>query len=258
STGPNSTYAGLDAALAYILNPNASTPGLANVSVITNSWGGSDTNDSSWYTNLQVAQARGITVLASSGDSGSNPNSSKWVGTSTEFPSSMAYGAFGVTAVGGTTVTLHSTVGTADYLHLKSQIAWNISAADISDGGPAGSSGGISSVFSEPSWQLNTSANGTIQGAGRATPDIAAVANNTLITISINGHRYDATNATTGGVYDSTWGTSIASPLTAGIIAEIDHVLATQGDAPLGFLNPDLYTLANEEYAALASTPTTG
>ncbi|EQD67329.1 kumamolisin, partial [mine drainage metagenome] len=92
----------------------------------------------------------------------------------------------------------------------------------------------------------------------RATPDIAAVANNTLITISINGHRYDATNATTGGVYDSTWGTSIASPLTAGIIAEIDHVLATQGDAPLGFLNPDLYTLANEEYAALASTPTTG
>ena len=256
--GPNATYANLDAALAYILNPNSSTPGLANVSVITNSWGGGDTNDSSWYTNLQVAQARGISVLASSGDSGDNPNSSKWVGSNTEFPSSMAYDTFGVTAVGGTTAVLYSTVGSANYLHLKSQIAWNISAADTAGGGPAGSSGGISGVFAEPSWQLNSSANGVIHGAGRATPDIAAIANNTLITISIDGARYYATNATYGGSYDLTWGTSIAAPLTAGLIAEIDHVLSAQGDAPLGFLNPDLYDLANQEYAALTSTSTTG
>ena len=256
--GPNSSYANLDAAFAYILNPNSSASGLANVSVITNSWGGNDYNDSSWYTNLQVAQARGISVLASSGDAADNPNSSKWVGSNTEFPSSMAYDTFGVTAVGGTTAVLHSTVGSANYLHLKSQIAWNISANDTAGGGPAGSSGGISSVFAEPSWQANTSANNVIHGSGRATPDIAAIANNTLITISIDGYRYYATNATYGGSYDLTWGTSIASPLTAGMIAEIDHVLAAHGDAPLGFLNPDLYDLANQEYAALTFTSTTG
>ena len=256
--GPNATYATIDAALAYILNPNSSTPGLANVSVITNSWGGHDANDSSWYTNLKVAQARGISVLASSGDSGDNPNSSKWVGSNTEFPSSMAYDTFGVTAVGGTTAVLHSTVGSANYLHLKSQIAWNVSTAYAGGGGPAGSSGGISKIFHEPSWQLNTSANGVIHGAGRATPDIAAIANNTLITISVDGARYYATNATHGGTYELSSGTSIASPLTAGLIAEIDHVLSAQGDAPLGFLNPDLYDLANQEYAALTSTSTTG
>ncbi len=256
--GPSATSANLDNAFAYILNPNASVPGLKNVSVITNSWGGSDQNDSSWYLYLQEAQTRGITVLASSGDSGDNPNSSKWTGTGPEFPSTMAYDDFGVTAVGGTTVALHSTVGSADYLHLKSQIAWNVSAAYAGIGSTAGSSGGISAVFPEPSWQLNTSANRTIQGAGRATPDIAAVANNTLITISVDGVQLQATNATLGGSYEYAGGTSVGSPLTAGIVAEIDHVLSAQGDAPLGFLNPDLYALANQECAALASSATTG
>ncbi|EQD30813.1 hypothetical protein B2A_13981, partial [mine drainage metagenome] len=142
--GPSATYTNLDDALAYILNPNSSVPGLKNVSVVTNSWGGSDQNDSSWYQYLEEAQTRGITVLASSGDSGNNPNSSKWTGTGPEFPSTMAFNDFGVTAVGGTTLVVNDRPGTdpAHYLHIQSQIAWNISAADTSDSGPAGSSGG--------------------------------------------------------------------------------------------------------------------
>lgn len=256
--GPNSTYASLDSAFAYILNPNASEPTLANVSVITNSWGGTDFNNTAWYTDLQVAQARGISVLASSGDSGDNNLSSKWVGSNAEFPSSMAYDSFGVTAVGGTTITLYPNSSAARYLHIRSQIVWNISSAYAAPGSPAGSSGGISTVFPEPSWQANSSANSVIAGAGRGVPDIAAVANNTLVTITLNGVQYLATNATNGGQFISIWGTSVASPLEAGVVAEIDHVLSAQGDAPLGFLDPNLYALANREFAPLNFTTTTG
>ncbi len=251
--GPTASFANLDAAFSYILNPTQ-TPGLANVNVITNSWGGSDTNDTTWMGSLEEAQARGISVLASSGDAADNPASSKWSGTNVEFPSSMAYNTFGVTAVGGTTVSLNPS------LQLASQVAWNISAADTTDGGPAGSSGGISTVFPEPSWQLTTSANAVLAGAGRGVPDIAAIANNTLITINIDGYQYQAWNATFSvpGNFYPMGGTSIASPLTAGLIAEIDHVLAAHGNAALGFLNPQLYTLANAEFTAPSSTSTTG
>jgi hypothetical protein len=257
--GPSSTYADLNGAFSYILNPT-STPGLKNVNVITNSWGGGDTNDMTWYQDLQEAQARGISVLASSGDSGDNDLSSKYDGGPdlVQFPSAMAYNDFGDTAVGGTTVILNQNPSSSGYLQLASQTAWYISAADSADGGPAGSTGGISSVIQEPSWQLGTSANTVILGGGRATPDIAAIANNTLVTISIDGYEYLASNATYGGYFESFWGTSIASPLEAGIVAEIDHVLNVHGNGPLGFLNPQLYTLANTEYSTLGSTATTG
>ncbi len=228
----------LDANFAYILNP-AHTPGLNNVSVISNSWGSNDQNDTTWMTYLQESQARGITVLASSGDSGDNTNSKKYLGGPgyAEFPSSMAYNSFGVTAVGGTTVTLKQT------LKMSSQIAWYISAIDTTNGGPAGSTGGISSVFAEPDWQKTTQANTVIHGAGRATPDIAALANNTLVYITKNGKSYYA-----NPYFYYAWGTSVASPLVGGMIAAIDQYLIAHGMPALGFLNPRLYRLANEQY----------
>ncbi|MGC8609540.1 MAG: S53 family peptidase, partial [Thermoplasmata archaeon] len=94
--GPNSTYESLDAAFAFILNPNSSYPALNNVSVITNSWGGPESNNTVWYQYLQEAQVRGITVLASSGDSGDNNRSSKYMpnpnypGDYVQFPAAMA------------------------------------------------------------------------------------------------------------------------------------------------------------------------
>jgi hypothetical protein len=251
--GPSPTTANLDAAFSYILNPT-STPGLANVNVITNSWGGGDTNDTNWYQDLQEAQARGISVLASSGDSGDNPYSQKWAGGPdyTEFPSAMAYNDFGDTAVGGTTVDLNAVTTSTAYLSLVSQKAWYDATA------PDGSTGGVSSVFLEPSWQADTSANSVIGGAGRGVPDIATLANNTLLTITVDGIEYQGWNATYGGEFYFEAGTSVASPLEAGIVAEIDHVLGAHANSPLGFLNPQLYALANTEYSPLSSTATTG
>lgn len=245
--GPNATYESLDAALAYILNPNSTYSALNNVSVITNSWGGSDYNNTVWYSYLQEAQARGITVLASSGDSGDNKQSSKYMPASdyTEFPSSMAYNNFGVTAVGGTTVNL-SRDST-----LLSQIAWYISANYTSDGGPAGSTGGISVNFTEPIWQLNSLANKVIGGTGRATPDISAIANNTIVYQTVNGTSY------WGKPYFYIyWGTSIASPIEAGIVAEMDAILHHYNQSNLGFLNPVIYRLADMQFANLTSINT--
>ncbi len=251
--GPSPSSANLDAAFSYVLNPT-NTPGLANVSVITNSWGAPDYNDTNWFQDLQEAQARGVSVLAATGDSGDNPLSPKYEGGPdyTEFPSAMAYRTFGVTAVGGTTVKLNPTPSSAVYLHLIAQTAWYDATV------PDGSTGGVSTVFPEPSWQLSTSANAVIQGQGRGTPDIAAIANSTLVTITIDGIQYQASDATYGGEFYYASGTSVASPLEAGIVAEIDHVLAAHGDSALGFLNPQLYELANMEFAPLTSTATTG
>jgi hypothetical protein len=248
--GSYPSNAELDQAFAYILSPNASTPGLANVSVISNSWGTPELNDTGWYQDLEEAQARGITVLAISGDSGDS-SSSAWGIGNTWFPGSMAYDTFGDVAVGGTTNTLSSST-----LSLLSQKVWYIS--DPSQGGPVGSSGGISPMFAEPAWQSNSSANSLIAGAGRGVPDIAAVANNSLMTYTYEGFQYRATNASVNSNYYFAWGTSIATPVEAGIVVEIDHVLEHGGNGWLGFLDPTLYPLASEEDAPLTDNGTIG
>lgn len=238
--GPNSTTESIDSAFSFILNPNASYSALNNVSVITNSWGSQEYNNTAWYTDLQEAQARGITVLASSGDSGDNPSSQKYVGSNLQFPSAMAYNNFGVTAVGGTTLQLDQA------LHILSQKAW-YESTNFTSGYPAGSDGGISSVFAEPSWQLNTEANNILQGQGRGGPDISAVANNTYIYESSNGTLYSYVIG----------GTSVSSPVVAGLIASINAVMNHYGKPDLGYLNPMIYSIANQQYRAYGYLPNT-
>ncbi|MGD0718381.1 MAG: protease pro-enzyme activation domain-containing protein, partial [Thermoplasmata archaeon] len=245
--GPNPAEAFTDEALVTILNAPADTP-LHSVTAISNSWTSTDYNNTVWYDGLQEAQAVGVTVLASSGDSGGNPHSSRWEGTNVGFPATTAYNTFGVTSVGGTTSTL-----SAQSLHLTSQTVWYEASNS-----PDGSSGGISTVVAEPSWQLSSLASRLIGGTGLGVPDVAAIANNTLITITIGTMQYKATNATNGGVFYDEAGTSVACPLIAGIIAEINHTLAASGERPLGYLNPDLYRLADLQFAPPPDTPTTG
>ncbi|MCI4347463.1 MAG: hypothetical protein L3J97_02445, partial [Thermoplasmata archaeon] len=237
-----------DSALAYILNPNSSFSQLANVTVVSNSWDAADQNDSSWYTYAKEAAARGISLLASTGDSGNNPASSKVIPgpDGLGFPSTVAFGPFGVTAVGGTTLQLNAA------LHILNQTAWYDVAGKI------GSTGGISSVFREPSWQNQSIANQTLQGKGRGVADVAAIANNTLVTISVSGHEYKATNATLGGSFYAMDGTSVASPIVAGEIAAVDAVLASGKEASLGFLDPILYPLGTAQYGALTGNASVG
>jgi YVTN family beta-propeller protein len=232
--GPTNASTYTPQAFSTILNPGAGIPSaLADVSVISNSWGSGEYNDTIWYGDLKEAQARGITVLTGSGDGG---------GTNLSFPSEMAYNAFGDTSVGGTSITVNAAAPATNFLHITNNPAWS------------GSSGGISKIFPEPSWQLHSLANNVIKGAGRTMPDLGAIADNMLMTMSVNGYQYTASNVTTGGGYYTVAGTSISSPVEAGIVAEMDHVLGQNGQGPLGYLNPDLYRLADFEYSPCTGT----
>ena len=244
---PGASFADLDQAFTTVLQPNATASGLDNVSVVSNSWYGEDINDTTWTDDLVQAQMRGISVLACSGDSDDNNASSKAFGVPGEwaaFPGTDASGTYGVVSVGGTTVTLDPTS-----LAIQSEVAWNISANDSTDGGPAGSEGGISALYPEPSWQRSTEANEVLEGAGRGVPDLAQLANNTLMTLSQDGYQYNATNISSPlAEFAWAWGTSIACPLDAGIVATIDRALLVAAQPRLGFFDPALYAIANAQF----------
>ncbi|MFZ1022507.1 MAG: hypothetical protein WAN87_00015, partial [Thermoplasmata archaeon] len=276
----------LDSAFASILNPKASdgpsfTPsvikGLDSVSVIANSWGyGVNYNDTNWYMDLEEAQARGITVVASSGDSGT---------TSTSSPASQAYSAFGDVAVGGTTLTLNPltlqrsplTVGSNPYTVCTgkqvcgSEIAWYEPLGTVAGFGETlGSEGGIARMFPVPSYQAHSS---DVKGVlshhsekGRGVPDIAAVANDTSITWTFAGYSYNVTCEAVPscggppgfvtGYFTYVVGTSISDQVEGGIIATIDHTLQARHLPWLGFVNPQAYALGQLQYKhALALNP---
>ena len=241
--GPSATQSCLDQAFASVLNPSYNTSvnsALSHVVAISNSWGGTDANDSTWMQYEEQAAARGITVLASSGDDGNSGGS-----VAPSFPATMSYGTFGTLAVGGACTVLTGTASTdgSGTTGISTQSVW-YNTPNSGDG----SQGGVSKVFAEPTWQKGSSdANGVITGAssttgvssGRGTPDVAADGANMEIYITYSG----------SSSYQELWGTSIASPLTAGVIAVMDHSLGPSE----GFINPLIYKFGQEQYSGTFS-----
>ncbi len=154
--------------------------------------------------------AQGQTLFAASGDSGA------WDGSQAfEFPADDPY----VTAVGGTDLNTNGAGG-----GWQSETAW------------VGSSGGINDQnVAIPSFQQMA---GVINGANggsttlRNVPDVAAEGN-TDNWYCANG------NACTGGL----GGTSFAAPRWAGFLALANQQAAANGRAPVGFLNPIVYSI---------------
>ncbi|MGC8506265.1 MAG: S53 family peptidase [Thermoplasmata archaeon] len=235
--GPQPTLTYLDQAFANILNPSYNTTvdsALKNVSVISNSWGTNDTSNPTWTQYEQEAAARGITVFASSGDNGNTPSPSP------SFPASSAYSSYGTVAVGGTFTTLSGSPSAngSGTTGITTQSVWyNLPQAG------KGTQGGVSSNYSEPSWQtdspdasgvISSSSSVTGVSSGRGTPDISADGSNMTIYLSTSS----------GASYYTVDGTSIASPLTAAEFAVIDHSLGKN----VGFVLPAIYRMGNAEY----------
>jgi uncharacterized repeat protein (TIGR01451 family) len=133
-----------------------------------------------------------------------------------------------VTLVGGTTLTSTGPGGI-----WASEQVWNT-------GFDSGGGGGISQVYSIPSWQTNINMT-TNQGSTtmRNIPDVALTADN----IYIWGD---------GAPITDIGGTSCAAPLWAGLMALVNQQIAANGKAPLGFINPTIYALAQgANYASL-------
>jgi hypothetical protein len=164
----------------------------------------------------QMAAATGVTVLASSGDSGSTSQSGAPPAT-VNWPASDPW----VTAVGGTAI------------QISSGGQWQSEAAWSCDPGCTG--GGYSTSYPRPSYQSGPGLPVTGQYANsRGVPDIAADADpNTGVVYVVNGVNY--------GVAFSLGGTSLASPLWAGVIATLESFKSSI----FGFYSPTAYSILN-------------
>jgi subtilase family serine protease len=215
---------------------------LANI--ISQSWGIPERVDSFDYYGIQnlvraFAEARQdhITVLASAGDNGAtNPTNgakTSWLTSpNVQFPASDPL----VTAVGGTRLSLD---GNGD--RTSPDTVWNdtwnpavarlVGMKSVPDGMAGG--GGDSTWFTRPSYQASV---WKTVGGMRGVPDIsmsAACSGAALTYASFPGQAPG---------WMLSCGTSVASPMFAGIVALADQLAGH----PLGFINPAIYKLAAE------------
>ncbi|RSM44931.1 serine protease [Amycolatopsis balhimycina DSM 5908] len=182
---------------------------------------------------FQEAAVEGITVTFASGDSGGGLVDGA---RSVEYPASSPW----VTGVGGTTLA----IGPRN--RYQGEVVWATDSTDLAADGtrweyePPGyqggaTGGGTSTVFGQPFYQHDV-VPATFAGTPpmRTVPDVSALADPDLgLLIGTTG--YDL-SGTLGYTEDNGGGTSLASPLFAGIEA-----LLVQVHGPLGFANPALY-----------------
>jgi len=186
---------------------------------------------------FQQAAAEGIGVYFASGDDGDNKLAAGRL--SAGFPDSSPW----VTSVGGTSLAISQSGG------YEWEAGWGTTTTDWNGtrwapkapgGFMYGSGGGPSHVFPMPAYQVGAVplADATWKGTPRRTePDLAMDADpQTGVTfaqtyVDPNGHRR---------IIDS-WigGTSLASPLVAGVMALADQ----RTGHPHGFINPALYRM---------------
>jgi subtilase family serine protease len=180
-----------------------------------------------------MAARAGITVLASSGDSGAanvvRNGSTYFLHPTVNWPTSAPL----VTGVGGTQLHLNAK-GTRTSPDTVWNDTRNRAVQEFFTGGPGPSpfsaGGGKSVVFSRPSYQNGVQA--TV-GSARGVPDISmsAACNGSVVL-------YLSPPGVTPG-YQPVCGTSEASPEFAGIVA----LAAQVAGHPLGLINPLLYKM---------------
>lgn len=232
-------------------------------SVISNSYGdsGGDVLDSpadraSTDKILMMAAGTGISVLFSSGDGGDEYTTLGQVAA--DYPASSPY----ATAVGGTTLQVGRNgqrLGEYGWSTARSflcnstyQAAGGCTAAQNNTWLPidlaldGGSGGGTSQVYPQPAWQSGVVPANLSQANGgppmRVEPDVSMEGD------PATGMLVGETQTFPNGTYYDEYrigGTSVASPLLAGVIAGAD----SQAGAALGFINPALYSLSGNASA---------
>lgn len=182
----------------------------------------------------QQAQAEGMTVFASSGDSGASQG---YTYANAGYPASDPL----VTSVGGTNLFM------SDSGQYQSETVWNDGDPSLCPFGcaygPFGATGGApSQVFATPAFQQGV--NGMSM---RTTSDVsynASVYTSVLVYLGFLGGKNN-------GFYFF-GGTSEGAPQWAAITTLANQAAAEAGHGPVGYLNPKLYAIAQNatEYAA--------
>ncbi len=243
--------------------------------VVTNSWG-DDAGDlldtpatqNAYNDIFMLAATTGITIQFSSGDNGDNFNLFGF--SSPDFPTGSPF----VTSVGGTSLQVGKNgqqtgqLGWATGRSFKcTQVLVNIlcTASQLNTWLPAsfdGGSGGFTSYnYTQPWYQAPVVPaplalrNQALTGSSlmRVNPDIsmdADPATGFLIglhqTFPNGKARYSETRY---------GGTSLASPLLAGVIADADQAAIDAGGAAIGFANPAIYRLVTRSGAITDIVP---
>ncbi|MBA2285111.1 MAG: S53 family peptidase [Ktedonobacteraceae bacterium] len=210
------------------------------VPVVSTSWGVCEPGANS--TALQqenslfmLAAAQGQTIVAASGDYGTNDCRIPLSSTNpvpfqaVDDPASQPY----VTGVGGTTLTLN---GNNTY---NSETVWNNHFIQTLDDVLAGG-GGLSSVWHRPDWQSGPGVINGYSNGQREVPDVSLNADPNigyLVYCSVA-----ATGCSAAGFY-SAGGTSAAAPMWAAFIALTNEKTLHDGGFNIGFINPYLYQI---------------
>jgi subtilase family serine protease len=154
---------------------------------------------------LDTAAADNVTVLASAGDSG-------YWGQGAPIPAQDPADCRSVLTVGGTSLSVSK------------------SGAYVGESAWGGSGGGYVPSTTEPTYQARTYLSDSF--GVLAKPDVAAVADpSTGVWVY---------NSLYGG-WNLVGGTSVACPLWAGVVADVNDERASLGFSPLGTLNAFLY-----------------
>ena len=246
--GAKVVYVGATDCLTGLDNAWAATIDSHVADVITNSWG-NDTDDITllgtdvveFYEQFSTEAAlTGITVNFSSGDAGDQTAGGTDLPSKTvDFPADLPY----VTGVGGTSVLIGS------HRQWLGEYGWQSAYSTLTNGAwtppppgtySSGGGGGTSQLFAQPFYQVGKVPTSISEYYGstpmRAVPDIAMVGDpNTGMIVG-------ETQVFPDGTYWDQYrigGTSLSSPLLAGVVALANQVHRH----PLGFINPLYYKL---------------
>jgi subtilase family serine protease len=197
------------------------------------------------------AASNGVTVLASSGDSGTanatkqslvgnNPNNDVIPFPTVGWPASDPL----VTGVGGTYLCTNAVTGTGID---STSPPVNCQVTPVREIGWVDSGGGFSHVFARPDFQNTLPASSTpIPGNQRGVPDVALQASSrtgALIYLTLPPDGQSGLICPGGTPCSTGWydigGTSLSSPQWAGIVALADQV----NGGGLGLINPGLYRI---------------
>ncbi len=238
---------GLDIAMSKILDGKLAT-------IVSNSYGNvgeavsADALRGEQDIHLQAA-SEGIGLYFSSGDSGDEKANLGY--TSPDFPASSPF----VTAVGGTSLALGAS---NNYLF---ETSWGTTRqrlvaqpnGTLAYGGSLpgsfvyGAGGGTSAAFAQPAYQAALVPAGLANGK-RVSPDVAALADPwTGFRIGLSAITNDHSLNTGAYAEERIGGTSLACPLTAGLMASAQAATGKQ----IGFANPAVYAAAAAPGAAM-------
>ncbi|WP_295853302.1 S53 family peptidase [uncultured Microbacterium sp.] len=176
---------------------------------------------------LVEAASRGVSVFASSGNDGDYSLAGDHHDeTDVATPASSPY----VTAVGGASIGLDADNGIAVESGWEVQTRFAQNGGIIPPGFLYGAGGGESAFYPRPSWQSDRIAH---SGSGRLVPDVASLADpNTGFTVAVP--RDGAVS------YEAHGGTSLATPMVAGMVA----IAKARTGVKVGLAAPFLYRLS--------------